>query len=88
MKKQYFLVNTGFRKVVDLRDYEMVIMRAYRSVMPWVRVEVFQEYYTVEGKWSNFQARKVGKLLGKTALGRYSVYHGTRAQMFKSKQIA
>lgn len=45
--KRYRFASTRFMKETDLRDYEDIILKAAREVIPEGKVKVYKHYYTV-----------------------------------------
>lgn len=75
--KVFHLFNAPNRKATDLRDYEVYIWKCVKKVMPNAEVEVHKHYFLVlsEFQQTNNEARRIGKLMGKTPLGKLTVEH-------------
>jgi len=72
MVKKYVLRRADARALIDLKDNEGVIKRAYYMINHDLYVAVFRDYYIVIGKLTNGQARGAGRIVAKSSLGKYA----------------
>lgn len=72
--RKYQMIHPVGREMVDLRTFEAEIKNAVAEIMPFAKVEVAANYYTVEPSPYHSQAIKIGQILGKIAtLRQYSI---------------
>lgn len=72
--RKYQMIHPIGRSIVDLRNYESEIKEAVAEIMPFAKVEVAADYYTVSPSPCHSQAIKIGQILGKNAaLRQYSI---------------
>ena len=65
--RKYQMIHPVGREMVDLRTFEAEIKNAVAEIMPFAKVEVAANYYTVEPSPYHSQAIKIGQILGKIA---------------------
>lgn len=75
--KVFHLFNAANRKHTDLRDYEAHIWKSIKKVMPDAEIEVNKRYFLVlsDEQQTNAEARRIGKLMGQTPLGKLTTEH-------------
>ena len=72
--RKYQMIHPVGREMVDLCTFEAEIKNAVAEIMPFAKVEVAANYYTVEPSPYHSQAIKIGQILGKIAtLRQYSI---------------
>jgi len=71
--RKYTLANGQRRAVVDLRDYEDVIISAVLEFAPNAIVTVCKDYYTVDRKLTQSQAVRIGRRICESELSRHCV---------------
>ena len=75
--RTYKLLNPEFRKSIDLRQYEGIIVDAVTSIIPGVKVDVNESSYTVYGI-NRGEAIRIGRILshvfGYAAMFRMSLF--------------
>lgn len=87
-KRTYELKRRDIRDMIDLRDYESVIIQAYRKISPNVKVVVEEKYYCVYGNITNTELRNAGSYIAKSSgLGKFCKRYGKSGQLFKRMEI-
>ena len=81
--KRYRFASTQFMKETDLRDYEDIILKAAREVIPEGKVKVYKHYYTVD-RITRGQAIAMGRLLARTKLW---AYHMDAPKLFIGEKL-
>ena len=86
--RTYKLLNPGFRKSIDLRQYEGIIVDAVTSIIPGVKVDVNESSYTVYGI-NRGEAIRIGRILshvfGYAAMFRMSLFCSSCEPMFQEE---
>ena len=71
--RKYTLANGQKRAMVDLRDYEDIIINAVLEFAPDATVAVFKEYYTVKEPLTQSQAVRIGRKICESDLSQHCV---------------
>jgi hypothetical protein len=87
MIKRYYLVKPYARENTDLRDYEKVIVQAWKSVNPSLIVRVYSNYYEVIGDISKGDAIRAGRLIAKSTLARHAVKYPINSKTPSTVQL-
>ena len=86
--RTYKLLNPEFRKSIDLRQYEGIIVDAVTSIIPGVKVDVNESSYTVYGI-NRGEAIRIGRILshvfGYAAMFRMSLFCSSCEPMFQEE---
>lgn len=83
--RKYTLANSACRGVVDLRDYEEIIVSAVQEFAPGTTVTVCKDYYIVNEPLTQSQAVRIGRrICESSSLNKYCV---RLSKLFNSKQI-
>lgn len=86
--RTYRLLNPEFRKSIDLRQYEGLIVDAVTSIIPGVKVDVNESSYTVYGI-NRGEAIRIGRILshsfGYAAMFRLSLFCSSCEPMFQEE---
>lgn len=86
--RTYKLLNPEFRKSIDLRQYERMIVDAVTSIIPGVKVDVNESSYTVYGI-NRGEAIRIGRILshvfGYAAMFRMSLFCSSCEPMFQEE---
>lgn len=61
--RKYRIINTLIRESVDLRKYKSELKKAYETLNKDLEVKVFQDHYSVYGKLTIGDAKKVGRII-------------------------
>lgn len=82
--RKYSLADGSKRGVVDLRDYEDIIVAAVQEFAPGTTVNVCKDYYTVNEALTQSQAVKIGRKICESDLK----YHCVKlSKLFNSKIV-
>lgn len=71
MARTYKLANLEYRKEIDLRKYSALIIESVQKVVPNAKVTVNENDYIVHDDITSGDARKIGKILARSKLGKY-----------------
>ena len=71
--RKYTLANSACRGIVDLRDYEDIIVSAVSEFAPGSTVNVCQDYYTVNEALTQSQTVRIGRRICESNLGQYCI---------------
>lgn len=71
--RKYTLASSAYRGVVDLRDYEDIIVSAVLEFAPGSTVNVYMDYYTVTEALTQSQTVRIGRRICESNLGQYCV---------------
>ena len=71
--RKYTLANGQKRALVDLRDYEDVIISAVLEFAPNAIVTVCKDYYTVDRQLTQSQAVRIGRRICESDLSQHCV---------------
>ena len=82
--REYSLQDSEYRKTVDLRDYETIIVESVHEVSAAAIVNVYKDRYTITPDLTKGQLIKIGRLIANTTLGQYCLI---RPILFKGEVI-
>lgn len=71
--RKYTLANSACRGVVDLRDYEVIIVSAVQEFAPGTTVTVTKDYYTVNEPLTQSQAVRIGRRICESSLSQHCI---------------
>lgn len=71
--RKYTLANSACRGVVDLRDYEEIIVSAVLEFAPGTTVTVTKDYYTVNEPLTQSQAVRIGRRICESSLSQHCI---------------
>ena len=71
--RKYTLANSACRGVVDLRDYEDIIVSAVSEFAPGTTVTVTKDYYTVSELLTQSQAVRIGRRICESNLSQHCI---------------
>ena len=71
--RKYTLANSVCRGVVDLRDYEEIIVSAVLEFAPGTTVTVCKDYYTVNEPLTQSQAVRIGRRICESSLSQHCI---------------
>ena len=71
--RKYTLANSACRGVVDLRDYEDIIVSAVQEFAPGTTVTVTKDYYTVNEPLTQSQAVRIGRRICESSLSQHCI---------------
>ena len=71
--RKYTLANSSCRGVVDLRDYEDIIVSAVLEFAPGTTVTVTKDYYTVSEPLTQSQAVRIGRRICESNLSQHCI---------------
>ena len=71
--RKYTLANSSCRGVVDLRDYEDIIVSAVLEFAPGSTVTVCKDYYTVNEALTQSQAVRIGRRICESNLSQHCI---------------
>ena len=71
--RKYTLANSACRGVVDLRDYEEIIVSAVLEFAPGTTVTVTKNYYTVNEPLTQSQAVRIGRRICESSLSQHCI---------------
>lgn len=81
----YELFNKEIRDMIDLRDFEEIIIKEYEEINPELTLAITPRFYIVIGEISRSEICTVGKALSKhKEFSEYLVLTGTCYRLFKS----
>lgn len=81
----YELFNKEIRDIVDLRDFEEIIIKEYEEINPELTLAITPRFYIVIGEISRSEIYTVGKALSKhREFSEYLVLTRTCYRLFKS----
>lgn len=82
--RKYTLANSACRGVVDLRDYEEIIVSAVLEFAPGTTVTVTKDYYTVNEPLTQSQAVRIGRRICESDLSQHCI---KLSKLFNSTQV-
>ena len=82
--RKYSLANIEKRGVIDLRDYEDVIVAAVEEFAPGITVTVCKDCYIVNEQLSQSQAVKIGRRICESNLSQHCI---KLSKLFNSKVV-
>lgn len=82
--RKYTLANSACRGVVDLRDYEYIIVSAVLEFAPGTTVSVTKDYYTVNEPLTQSQAVRIGRRICESDLSQHCI---KLSKLFNSTQV-
>ena len=82
--RKYTLASKDARSNVDLREYQSVIQKAVKEIMPAASVTVEKDCYYVSPTPKQGDAVRIGRLICKSALSRQCVFI---AKLFSSIEV-
>ena len=71
--RKYTLANSACRGVVDLRDYEDIIVSAVWAFAPGTTITVTTDYYTVKEPLTQSQAVRIGRRICESSLSQHCI---------------
>lgn len=71
--RKYTLANSACRGVVDLRDYEDIIVSAVLEFAPGTTVTVYKDYYIVKEPLTQSQAVRIGRRICESSLSQHCI---------------
>ena len=71
--RKYTLANSACRGIVDLRDYEDIIVSAVLEFAPKSTVTVEKDYYTVNEPLTQSQAVRIGRKICESDLSQHCI---------------
>lgn len=84
--RKYSLADGKKRGVVDLRDYEDVIVKAVLEFAPGTTVAVSKDYYIVNEPLTQSQAVKIGRRICESELAKHCIQL-TLSKLFIGKEV-
>ena len=82
--RKYSLADGKKRGVVDLRDYEDVIVKAVLEFAPGTTVTVSKDYYIVNEPLTQSQAVKIGRRICESDLAQHCI---KLSKLFNSREV-
>lgn len=82
--RKYSLADGNKRSMVDLRDYEDVIVAAVAEFAPGIAVTVYKDCYIVNGQLSQSQAVRIGRRICESDLSQHCI---KLSKLFNSTKI-
>lgn len=82
--RKYSLANGSKRGVVDLRDYEDIIVDAVLEFAPGSTVIVSKDHYIVKEQLTQSQAVKIGRKICESDLSQHCI---KLSKLFNSKEV-
>lgn len=82
--RKYSLADGNKRGIVDLRDYEDVIVAAVAEFAPGIKVSVQRDCYIINGQLTQSQAVKIGRRICESSLSKHCI---KLSKLFNSKIV-
>lgn len=82
--RKYTLADGDSRVIVDLRDYEGIIVGAVQEFAPGTTVVVSKDHYTVKEPLTQSQAVRIGRRICESDLSRYCI---KLSKLFNSRPV-
>ena len=82
--RKYMLADGSKRGVVDLRDYEDIIVEAVQAFAPGNTVVVTSDYYIVKDPLTQSQAVKIGRKICESSINQHCI---KLSKLFNSKPV-
>ena len=82
--RKYSLADGNKRGIVDLRDYEDVIVAAVAEFAPGIKVSVQRDCYIISGQLTHSQAVKIGRRICESSLSQHCI---KLSKLFNSKVV-
>lgn len=70
--RTYKLANKDYKNTIDLTKYQNTIKNSIHNIMPDALVIVDEHSYTISPVPTRAESTKIGRLLAKTSIGKYS----------------